>query len=299
MKTLMDQGTNKVTIVGKLLDATFNSGKTKAGAPYERANITVRVAQHFNDHDEISEIPVSMFASQFTQKGALNPAWQSIQDLRKMKTAQDHGIDGADTVRITGANIRENNFVAKSGQLINGWQINTSFINAGNTPEIASFILDIFIMDMTDELDREGDPTGRLIIKGAIVQYGGKLDVLQFIVENPDHVDFISSHWNVNDTNTVKGRIRVRAQEEKSTPSTSSWGEDIPDTTTRMVRELIITKGDDEGKEEDFAYDPIEIKKGFNARKAEIEQLQLDAKNKAATSAPTPTATTSNKFDWE
>jgi len=293
----MDQGTNKVTIVGKLLDATFNSGKTKAGAPYERANITVRVAQHFNDHDEISEIPVSMFASQFTQKGALNPAWQSIQDLRKMKTAQDHGIDGADTVRITGANIRENNFVAKSGQLINGWQINTSFINAGNTPEIASFILDIFIMDMTDELDREGDPTGRLIIKGAIVQYGGKLDVLQFIVENPDHVDFISSHWNVNDTNTVKGRIRVRAQEEKSTPSTSSWGEDIPDTTTRMVRELIITKGDDEGKEEDFAYDPVEIKKGFNARKAEIEQLQLDAKNKAAT--PAPAAATSNKYNWE
>lgn len=297
MKTLMDQGTNKVTIVGKLLDATFNSGKTKAGAPYERANITVRVAQHFNDHDEISEIPISMFASQFTQKGALNPAWQSIQDLRKMKTAQDHGIDGADTVRITGANIRENNFVAKSGQLINGWQINTSFINAGNTPEIASFILDIFIMDMTDELDREGDPTGRLIIKGAIVQYGGKLDVLQFIVENPDHVDFISSHWNVNDTNTVKGRIRVRAQEEKSTPSTSSWGEDIPDTTTRMVRELIITKGDDEGKEEDFAYDPVEIKKGFNARKAEIEQLQLDAKNKAAT--PAPAAATSNKYNWE
>lgn len=297
MKTLMDQGTNKVTIVGKLLDATFNSGKTKAGAPYERANITVRVAQHFNDHDEISEIPVSMFASQFTQKGALNPAWQSIQDLRKMKTAQDHGIDGADTVRITGANIRENNFVSKSGQLINGWQINTSFINAGNTPEIASFILDIFIMDMTDELDREGDPTGRLIIKGAIVQYGGKLDVLQFIVENPDHVDFISSHWNVNDTNTVKGRIRVRAQEEKSTPSTSSWGEDIPDTTTRMVRELIITKGDDEGKEEDFAYDPVEIKKGFNARKAEIEQLQLDAKNKAAT--PAPAAATSNKYNWE
>ena len=48
----------------------------------------------------------------------------------------------------------------------------------------------------------------------------------------------------------------------------------MPDTTTRMIRELIITKGDDEGKEEDFAYDPAEIKKGFNARKAEIEQLK-------------------------
>jgi len=297
MKTLMDQGMNKVTIVGKLLDAAFNSGKTKAGVPYERANITVRVAQHFGNHDEISEVPVTMFASQFTTKGTLNPAWQSIQDLRKMKTAQDQGIDGADTVRITGANISENNFVSKSGQLINGWQIRSSFINAGNTPEVASFILDIFIMDMTDELDREGDPTGRLVIKGAIVQYGGKLDVLQFIVEDPDAVDYISSHWNTNETNTVKGRIRVTSTEEKAAPSSSSWGEDVPDTTTRMIRELIITKGDDEGKEEDFAYDPAEIKKGFNARKAEIEQLQIDAKNKAAT--PAPAAAASNKYNWE
>ena len=65
-----------------------------------------------------------------------------------------------------------------------------------------------------------------------------------------------------------------------------------------MVRELIITKGDDEGKEEDFAYDPVEIKKGLNARKAEIEQLQIDAKNKNAAPAPV-SATTSNKYTWE
>ena len=296
MKTLNDQSTNKVTIVGKLLDATFNSGKTKAGASYEKANITVRVAQHFGGHDEVSEIPVSMFASQFTQKGTPNPAYQSIQDLRKMKTAQDHGIDGADTVRITGAQIRENNFVAKSGKLINSWQINTSFVNSGNIAEAATFTIDIFIMDMTDELDREGDPTGRLLIKGAIVQYGSKLDVLNFIVENPDTVDYIRSNWNVNDTNTVQGRIRVRSIEEKPISSNNSWGEDIPDTTTRLVRELIITKGDDEGKEEDFAYDPAEIKKGFNVRKAEIEQLQLDAKNKSTTPATTSNA---SKYNWE
>ena len=294
MKTLADQGKNQITIVGKLLDASFASGKTKAGAPYERANLTVRVAQTYGGNDEVSEIPVSMFAAQFTSKGTPNPAYQSLQDLRKMKTAQDHGIDGADTIRITSANIHENNFVSKSGQLINGWQINTSFVNTGSTADVASFILDIFIMDMAPELDRDQDETGRLLIKGAIVQYGGKVDVLNFIVENPDTVDYISSHWNVNETNTVKGRIRVTSQEEKPVASSSSWGEDVPDTTTRMIRELIITKGDDEGKEEDFAYDPSEIRKGFNVRKAEIEQLQIEAKNK--NSKPAEDAT--SKYSW-
>lgn len=295
MKTLADQGTNKITIVGKLLDVAFASGKTKTGAPYERANLTVRVAQTYGGNDEVSEVPVSMFASQFTSKGTPNPAYQSLQDLRKMKTAQDHGIDGADTVRITGANIRENNFISKSGQLINGWQINTSFVNAGSTADVASFIIDIFIMDMAPEFDRDGDETGRLLIKGAVVQYGEKVDVLNFIVENPDTVDYIHSHWNVNDTNTVKGRIRVTSKEEKhDAASSSSWGEDVPDTTTRMIRELIITKGDDEGKEEDFAYDPNEIRKGFNVRKAEIEQLQLDAKNKASK----PAEDAASKYSW-
>lgn len=294
MKTLADQGTNKITIVGKLLDVAFASGKTKTGAPYERANLTIRVAQTYGGNDEVSEIPVSMFASQFTSKGTPNPAYQSLQDLRKMKTAQDHGIDGADTVRITGANIRENNFVSKSGQLINGWQISTSFANAGSTADVASFIIDIFIMDMSPELDRDGDETGRLLIKGAVVQYGGKLDILNFIVENPDTVDYIQNHWNVNETNTVRGRIRVTSKEEKPVASSSSWGEDVPDTTTRMIRELIITKGDDEGKEEDFAYDPNEIRKGFNVRKAEIEQLQIDAKNKASK----PAEDTASKYSW-
>ena len=164
--------------------------------------------------------------------------------------------------------------------------------------DIASFILDIFIMDMHPEEDREGDPTGRLIIKGGLVQYGGVLDVLEFVVEERDSVEFIERNWNINDTVTVKGRIRITSVEEKSSGSNSSWGEDIPETTTRSVRELIITKGDDTGKDEDFAYDPVEIKKAFNVRKAKIEQMQLDAKSKPAATTAAP-ASSASKYSWE
>jgi hypothetical protein len=44
MKSINEQATNKVNIVGKLLDTTFATGKTKtSGTPYERATATVRV----------------------------------------------------------------------------------------------------------------------------------------------------------------------------------------------------------------------------------------------------------------
>lgn len=295
MKSINVQAMNKINVTGKLMDVTTGNGVLSDGRKYNRATLTVRVTQEYGGRTETSEIPVSMFAAQYTQANKVNPGYDQIANLATFKTAQNVGIDEADTVRISGANIRENNFVTKSGQLINGWQLNTSFVNKGTSKDVASFQVDIFIMDMHDEVDRDGDPTGRLVIKGGLVQYKGKLDVIEFIVESPDSVDYIQRNWNVNDTVTAMGRIRVTSVEETHSAN-SSWGEEIPATTTRFVRELIITQGDNQGKEEEFAYDPAEIKRAFNVRKALIEQMQVDATQMAKTAA---SATTPSKYNWE
>ena len=282
------------------MDVTPGEGKLSDGRPYKRATVTIRVTQAYGGKTETSDIQVGMFAVEYTSTGKQNPAWKSLLDLMQMKTAQSVGIDKASHVRLTGATLQENNFVSRSGQLINGWQIRGSFINEAKVSDVASFVTDIFIMNMEDEVDREGDTTGRLKIKGGIVQYGGKLDVVDFIVEQPDTVEYISRNWEVNGTVTVKGRIRVLSQEEEV--QASGWGEDVPETTTRFVRELIITTGDDECKEEEFAYDPVEIKKAFNERKAAIEQMQINARAAApkqgAGSANSAEAS-SKKYDWE
>ena len=298
-KNIMEQATNKVNIVGKLLDATFREGKSPStGQHYESCNFTVRVTQTYGGRTETSEIPVSIFATQYTSQNKLHPGYKNIQDMKKMNTVQDHGEAEATVIRMTNANIRENNFVSRNGQLINSWQINTSFLNEGKASDIASFNMDIFIMDMHEEVDREGEPTGRLVIKGAVVQYGGKLDVIEFIVEDNEAVNYISRNWEENQTVNVGGRIRYTSQEEKRSASESSWGEELPETSTRMVRELIITRGSDEPFEEDFAYDAAEIKKAFNERKARLEQMQIDAKNNTKKSAPAPAASKSN-YSWE
>ena len=299
MKSIQSQSTNKLNLAGKLLDVTFGEGKLSDGRPYKRATVTIRVTQAYGGKEETSEIPVGMFATEYTSTGKPNPAWKSLLDLEKMNTAQNVGINNAAHVRLTGATLQENNFVSRTGQLINGWQIRGSFVNEVKVSDIASFVTDIFIMDMHDELTRDGDTTGRLIVKGGIVQYGGKLDVVEFIVEAPDTVEYINRHWESNTTVTVKGRIRVTSQEE--VVQASGWGEDVPDTTTRYIRELIITTGDDEPKDEDFAYDPVEIKKAFNDRKAAIEQMQINARStapKQGAGSANAAETTSNKYSW-
>ena len=56
------------------------------------------------------------------------------------------------------------------------------------------------------------------------------------------------------------------------------------------------------GKEEEFAYDPVEIKKAFNERKAAIEQMQINARKVApkqgAGSANSADAS-AKSYDWE
>lgn len=293
-KDIMTQATNKINVIGKLMDVAVNDGTLDDGRKYKRANLTVRVTQTYGGREETSEVPISMFAAQYTRNNTINPGYGQIENLATMNTVQNVGIDAADTVRISGANLRENNFVSRnSGQLITGWQINTSFINTTKLADVASFVIELYIMDMHPETDRNEESTGRLVVKGGIVQYGGRLDVVEFIVENPDTVDYIERNWNVDDTVEARGRIRVTAVEEKSNAS-GSWGEDVPETTTRTVRELIITTGSDEGKEEEFAYDKTDIKKAFNVRKAGIEQMQIDAKK-----APAPKATKRQAYDWE
>ena len=295
MKSVQIQAGNKINLCGKLMDAAFGNGKLSDGRPYERATVTVRATQTYGGKEETSDVQVGMFATEYTSTGKPNPAWKSIMDLKHMNTAQNVGVDAAAHVRFTGASLSENNFISRTGQLINSWQIRGSFINEAKLSDVASFVTDIFIMNMHDEVDREGDTTGRLVIKGGIVQYGGKLDVVDFIVEAPDTVEYISRNWKVGDTVTVKGRIRVTSQEEEV--QSSGWGEDVPDTTTRFVRELIITTGDDEGKEEEFAYDPAEIKKAANDRKAMIEQMQINAR-KVAPKQGAGSANATN-YDWE
>lgn len=301
MKTLKEQSTNKLTLAGTLMDVQFGDGKLTDGRPYKRATVTVRVNQTYGGKEETSDIQASMFATEYTSTGKPNPAWKSIQDLALMKTAQNVGVDAASRVRLSGASLQENYFVTRNGQFVDGWQIRGSFINESKTKisDVASFNVDIFILDMHDE-ERNEEPTGRLVVRGGIIQFGERLDVVNFVVENPDAVEYISRNWNVNDTVSVQGRIRNTSQEEEV--HGGSWGEEVPDTTTRFVRELVITTGDDAGKEEDFAYDPMDIKRAFEERKAAIEQFQINARKtapKQGAGSANAAETTSKSYDWQ
>ena len=300
MKSIQTEAYNSINIVGKVLTLVTRSGKTSMGKPYESVNLVVRVNDEIEGKKTISEIPISFFASPYTNSGAENPLFKNLQKIKELHSIQDYGLDGASFIRLSKANLQENFFVSRGGQLIDTWQIRGAFCNTvkEGAKEEATFNIDGFILDIKDEVNREGDTTGRLIFKVAVVQYsgnvdGGNVDIFDLIVEDPDKINYLQRLLEVGQTFRFAGHIRYTTEQEQRATTASSWGEAISDEVTRTVRELIVTGGGEAPYDEDFGYDPLEIKKALNARKAKMEQAQIDAKPKATASTRT------GKYDWE
>ena len=272
---------NQVKIEGILSEvgletATFNrKGQTTECI---RGTIKIRVEQDINGTMTTMEVPVSAFASRYTNAGAENPAYNSLKDVMEnyKSIAACGNIDDADRVRITNGSLQENVFYAKNGDLVNTSRISASFINkiAKNEckPE-ATFTATIVVGNKSDELDRDGTPTNRLNVNGVIIQYGERADLIKFIVAKPDAKNHIEQYWNDGDTVRVQGKVNFSSKTEYIEEEVG-FGEPIKTAKTTSVHELLIESGSAGCLEGDAAYDIKEIQSALAARKVRIEETK-------------------------
>ena len=272
---------NQVKIEGILSEvgletATFNrKGQTTECI---RGTIKIRVEQDINGTMTTMEVPVSAFASRYTNAGAENPAYNSLKDVMEnyKSIAACGNIDDADRVRITNGSLQENVFYAKNGDLVNTSRISASFINkiAKNEckPE-ATFTATIVVGNKSDELDRDGTPTNRLNVNGVIIQYGERADLIKFIVAKPEAKNHIEQYWNDGDTVRVQGKVNFSSKTEYIEEEVG-FGEPIKTAKTTSVHELLIESGSAGCLEGDAAYDVKDIQSALAARKVRIEETK-------------------------
>lgn len=272
---------NQVKIEGILSEvgletATFNrKGQTTECI---RGTVKIRVEQDINGTMTTMEVPVSAFASRYTNAGAENPAYNSLKDVMEnyKSIAACGNIDDADRVRITNGSLQENVFYAKNGDLVNTSRISASFINkiAKNEckPE-ATFTATIVVGNKSDELDRDGTPTNRLNVNGVIIQYGERADLIKFIVAKPDAKNHIEQYWNDGDTVRVQGKVNFSSKTEYIEEEVG-FGEPIKTAKTTSVHELLIESGSAGCLEGDAAYDIKDVQSALAARKVRIEETK-------------------------
>lgn len=274
----MKESLNQIDITGIVSEINIRD-IDKGDKKYVAGEVVVRV----EEKGEVSEIPVGFISADKKKDGTANQNYARLQQLKDFNSIASAGIEEATRVQIRGAKFTENLFMPQNGQeVLSSTKINSNFftkINATNYRPEAKFRIIGKIIQMSEEqknVDGELEDTGRLIVRAAIVAYGDKVEVMKFIVENPDSINYIKINWKEGDTVQMGGRIRY-TQETVEQEEDVGFGEADVRTYTRKTREFLIERGSAEALDEENSYSDADIKAGLAKRKALMEEVKQKA----------------------
>ena len=297
---MLREAENVVRIEGILSETDLKYGSfEKNGTQINSIGgvIKIQVNQEINGESVTLEVPVHMFASEYTNKGTKNPAYQSIERVMNEFTsiAAAGGAANADRVRITNGKITMNEYYGRDGQLISFPRVTASFINKIKADEMkpcATFTTNFVVAKKQHEVDREGIETGRYKVTGIIPQFGGRVDVVEFVTSNKNVINAVSQYWTENDTVSAQGRLNFSSKVETIVKEVD-FGEPQETTRTISVSELILTGGSSTPLEGEFAYDMSDVQTALADRKQRLE----DSKNKNTGARKAPQKNSNGAID--
>lgn len=288
----MRQAENRVRIEGIVSEIDIEEKSfTKNGQPREGigGKVIVRVKQEIHGEEKTLEIPVHCFATKTTNRGTPNPAYDSISKVAKEYTsiAACGNEEEADCIRITNGDLRMNEYYSQNGSFVSFPRVNSSFFQKVRKDELkpeATFVAQFVVTNKAEEVDPNGETTGRYVVTGALPQYGDAIDVFKFYCEADGVINAVSTYWEIGDTVQAHGKLNFSTKTETITED-SDFGDAISRQRTISVSEPIITGGTQEPLGDELSYTNDEIRDGLARRKAKLEEL----KNKAG-SKPAPKA---------
>lgn len=293
MTQVLREAVNVVRIVGIVEEVNIESKtfeKTVEGKKTKSEVLTGEVL--INVDGDIHT--VSVFSNKFKADGSENGIYKGLQTIKdEYKSIKVNGIDEADKVRITAGKVGRNEYIGQDGDLKSFPQISSNFIqrlNSGDdfTPE-ATFTLEMFVEGHSMELKND-EETGRLILKGAVPLYGGKLIPFDVVVEESDAVDYVESNYDKGSTVTVFGTIvNQRIVTERTIPA--AFGKDKKETSTTYIREYKVEGGNDPSDvDEAKLFDVDLIKAAKKVRVKFIEELKEKKANSGTSNSNKPSS---------
>lgn len=304
---MLREAENRVKIEGVLSEIDLKYGSfMKDGKPTETIGgvIKVQVDQQIGGVPATLEIPVHMFSTKYTKKGAINPAYESIEKVMNeyvsIPIAATSGVE-PDKVRITSGRIDMNEYFGQNGQLISFPRITTSFVAraTGTFKPEATFSAEFMVSNIAYVVDKEGvevEPK-KIEVTAILPRYGEKVDVIKLVATNPNVIDAIEQYWKTNDTFKANGRLNFTSQTHIETQEVD-FGEPTERVVTTTLSELVITGGSQSPLEGDFAFDVNDIKKALAERKERLNTLKAKGTNKKTPAPAAPAGIDSNDLGF-
>ena len=282
------QALNNVRIEGILseINLKYNS-YVKDGAPVDSigGNIKVLVEQEVNGQPFNVEVPVYVFSNKYTKAGGINPSYESIEQVMKeyVSIAAAGDKNQADKVRITKANIRMNEFLGQSGNIVSQPRVYASFISkvTGEFVPSAEFNLEFMVSSISRVTDAEGvevDPA-KLSVQVIVPQYTAanadtmRVDLVPLVATSPSVITAIESYWEAGMCYKAHGRLNFSSRTEDVVEEVD-FGEPRHFARTINTHELVISSGTQAPLDGELAFDINDIKAGMAARKQRLEDMK-------------------------
>lgn len=277
-----------------LSETTYTKKDTGAQVNAIRGTVKVRLAQKLSKTDAeptVLEIPIRVFANEFTNAGAPNPGYENAKRvMNEFVSIAASDEEHADKVRITGASIRMNEYYNQNGNLVAFPIINASFITKITNNEYApqaNFDMTVAIGNKGYELDKDGVETDRYKATVILPQWNGEVDVLPVYPANKNVASVMSSPSNFEEGSTwiLHGNLNFSAKVERTVRHVD-FGDDVEETRTVSVSELLVTGGNivDDG------FDADEISEALKHRKVRLTDLKEAAAKRPKKATPAPSA---------
>lgn len=231
--------------------------------------------------DDTNFVTLNVWANELTSKGTENPSFKNMMTvMNEHQSIADVGEEAATKVMCKKGSLEPNTYIGKEDLMEHtSIRYKASFITKVNSEDYipkADFEVEGFVNAIMEEVNREGEPTGRLKFKIYVPTYRG-VEPLEFFVESEDADDFSNTFERGTTVRFYGSIVNKTVVEEKVIKMTV--GRDRVERNTTRTFELVATGGvgpyDDER-----AYDAEVIQKGLVERDLRLQKEKEEAASK-------------------
>lgn len=239
--------------------------------------------------DDTNFVTLNVYVNEFTSNGSPNRAFEGMKTvMEEYKSIAEVGEAEATKMTCRRGNLQPNTYVDKNTyEVLTNVRYSASFVSrvddATYDPK-ATFEVEAFIENMVDEVDKNGEPTGRVKINTYVPTYRGVEPMLIIAPEEiaSDVMDVFENGQTARFYGDLKNNVIVHENVIKL-----AIGGSKTEIHREFTNEIILT-GASEPYEEEKAYTADAINKGLVERDLRLERDKETAKNAKKTPVTAP-----------
>lgn len=268
---------NEVQVTGILTEKELNESMDKNNQPVIKGTVTIKTS-------DLNFVKINVYASKYTKDKRENPAFTGLQTvINEYKSVAEVGTEEATRLSVRKGQLQFRTFAGRDGNIVNAMQYSSNYFNREKNDEEpkAQINFEGYIAALTNEVDKEGEETGRLKIKCYVPLYSG-IETM-YVVVPAELADACESELEVGQTAEFFADIVSIVDIKKKTIQLTIGGTKTF-TEKRIVNELVLTGAVKYEEDDQKSYDRELIKKGLTERELLIEELKKQDKEKVKNS---------------